>query len=184
MAPPLSAGLITMLLFAESSLSALSCAVSMFFFVGRVGMLSCRPISFIVITVSRLYYNVILYYNVNRSKLGPPSSDLDQDGSALEATPLELIHPGPDHTWEVPPAIYSLNGRSILEGCACVLRLWLRSLAICSARVATCPTNSSTICQRGLANYSSFGLLFFQILFATPCTVHIQHSHSLVALTT
>ena len=53
-APPLSAGLITMLLFAESSFSALSCAVSMFLFVGRGGMLSCRPISFIVITVSRL----------------------------------------------------------------------------------------------------------------------------------
>ena len=53
-APPLSAGLITMLLFAVSSLSALSCAVSMFFFVGLVGTLSYRPIAFIVITVSRL----------------------------------------------------------------------------------------------------------------------------------
>ena len=53
-APPLSAGLITMLLFAESSLSALSCVVSMFFYTGHDGMLSCRPISYIVITVSRL----------------------------------------------------------------------------------------------------------------------------------
>ena len=48
------ATLVCMLLFAENSLSALSCAVSMFFFIGSGGMLSWRPISFIVITVSRL----------------------------------------------------------------------------------------------------------------------------------
>ena len=52
--PPLSAGLITMLVFAKMSLSALSCVVLTLFFVGHGRMVSCRPISFIMIMGSRL----------------------------------------------------------------------------------------------------------------------------------
>ena len=53
-APPLSVGLITMFVFTESSFSGLRWSGSVLFFLGQGGMLSCRPSSFIVMTVSRL----------------------------------------------------------------------------------------------------------------------------------
>ena len=49
----------------------------------------------IVTVVARMLWFV---YRIDRSA-----------ASEMMATPLELIHPGPDHSWEAQPAIYSLN---------------------------------------------------------------------------